>query len=281
MNHASPTDPTARESLPGQSLPGLSPQQALERACGIAAAVSVEQVWARFTAAVAAFGFERVNYGFTRYRVGLGIGDPLDAMFLSTHALKQVRWFHESGLYLRSADYRWVRENDGACSWGWVHDERVAGRLSAGECEVMDRLGQGRRRAGMTVSFPVGAPRSKGAMGLAGPDGATQAQVDAHWARHEPGLMALCNMAHLRLSQMPLPVLRSALTERQREILEWIADGKSLQDVCTLTELSMSAVDKHLRRARDRLAVDTTAQAVAKVSFLNQLFVTGERPADL
>lgn len=233
-------------------------------------------------ASVAAFGFERVNYGFTRYRTDLGIGDPLDAMLLSTHVLDRVRWFHESGLYLKSADYRWVRENTGTCSWGWAQSKRAAGRLSAEECAVMDQLGKGRRRAGITVSFPVGAPRSKGTMELAAPCGAPQSAVDAHWAANEPSLMTLCNMAHLRLSQMPLPVMRNTLPGRQREILEWIADGKSLQDVCTLTGLSMSAVDKHLRRARDGLAVETTAQAVAKVSFLNQLFLhrsSGDGPA--
>ncbi len=64
------------------------------------------------------------------------------------------------------------------------------------------------------------------------------------------------------------------LTGRQREILEWIADGKSMQDVCILTGLSLSTVEKYLRRARDELGVETTAQAVAKVSFFNQLYVS-------
>jgi DNA-binding CsgD family transcriptional regulator len=208
----------------------------------------------------------------TRYRVGRSIGDPADAMFLSTHALDEVRAFHTSGLYLTSADYRWVRDNVGACSWGWAHDERAAGRLSAEECAVMDRLG--RRRAGYTVSFPVGAPRSKAAMGLAMAAEIDQAEVDAHWAAHEDALMMLTHMAHLKLSVLPMPVARPALGPRQREVLEWIADGKTLQDVAVLTGLSLSSVEKHLRRAREHLEVETTAQAVAKVGFLNQLFVT-------
>ena len=45
-----------------------------------------------------------------------------------------------------------------------------------------------------------------------------------------------------------------------------------MQDICVLTGLSMSAVEKSLRRARDALMVETTAQAVAKASFLNQMF---------
>ena len=256
-------------------LRSLTSKTALERAREIAEAQTIDEVWSRFVAVAAEYGFERVNYGYTRYRVGKSIGDPDDAMFLSTHSLEQVKWFHESRTYLKSADYRWVRDNVGACSWGWVHEERKAGRLSKEECEVLDLLrgDQAVWRAGFSISFPQGAPRSKGAMGLAVAQGISQYEVDAHWATHETAIMVLANTAHMKLSQLPLPVPSVSLSARQREILAWIADGKTLQDVCILTDLSLSAVDKHLRRMRDALGVETTAQAVAKVSFLNQIFV--------
>ena len=66
-----------------------------------------------------------------------------------------------------------------------------------------------------------------------------------------------------------------ALTPRQSEILGWIADGKTLQDTAILTGLSLSSIEKHVRAMRERMGVETTAQAVAKAGFLNQLFVTG------
>ena len=253
-------------------LPSLSPAETLARASEIALAPDIETAWARFTAAVAGFGIERVNYGYTRYSAGQGIGDPADAMFLSTHALDKVIWFHTSGTYLQSADYRWTRDNVGACSWGWVHDERAAGRLSAQEIKVMDRLGRG--RAGYTVSFPVGAPRSKGAMGLAAGKDVSQAAVDAHWRAHESSLMTLAHMAHFKLSQMPLPVPAVRLTPRQRECLQWVSDGKSQADITIITGMRQSTVERHLSLARERLRVETTAQAVAKLAFLNQLWLT-------
>ncbi|WP_127114278.1 helix-turn-helix transcriptional regulator [Shimia sediminis] len=258
-----------------ECLHSLSPQATVRAICQIGAAETVEDAWREGTTALQQFGFERVNYGFTRYRVGVGIGDPDDAFFLSTHSPEAVRAFHQSGAYLRSADFRWVRENSGACSWGWAHAERAAGRLSASECKVMDQLGSGRRRAGYTVSFPVTQPRSKGAMGMAAQHGVSQGDVDAHWAQHGESLMAIAQTLHLKLSQMPLDVSGARLTTRQREILELLADGKSLRDICEITALSRSAIEKHLRRAREALAVETTAHAVAKVSFLNQLFVQG------
>jgi LuxR family transcriptional regulator len=63
------------------------------------------------------------------------------------------------------------------------------------------------------------------------------------------------------------------LTKRQREALEWVGDGQTMQDTAMLMGLTVATVEKHLRLARDTLAVDTTAQAVLKASFSNQMFV--------
>ncbi|MEJ2019255.1 MAG: helix-turn-helix transcriptional regulator, partial [Maritimibacter sp.] len=62
------------------------------------------------------------------------------------------------------------------------------------------------------------------------------------------------------------------LTERQREVLSWIGDGKSNLDVATILGVSVATVEKHLRLARERLGVETTAQAVLKASFQNQIY---------
>lgn len=256
------------------SLPHLTEGDTLAAINQIAAAETVEDVWARIVSALAAFGFERVNYGYTRYSLGVTIGPPDDAFFLSTHSLERVKEFHKSGLYARSADFRWVRENVGACPWDWTSRERAAGRLTEKECRAMDELGTARSRAGYTISFPVGVPRSKGAIGMGATEGVSQSQLDAHWDHYAPRIMALAHMGHCRLSQLPLDIPGMTLTGRQREILEWVADGKSMQDVCILTGLSLSTVEKYLRRARDELGVETTAQAVAKVSFFNQLYVS-------
>jgi len=244
----------------------------------IAEAGQIEDVWHMLVSAVRSFGFERVNYGLTRTRAGYSIGDPKDVLFLSTHALDRVRAHHDSGFYLKTPEYRWVMENVGACSWGWTRVARAENRLSAQECAAMDGIDARRERAGYTISFADDTQRCKGAMGLAAPAGVSQGAVDGDWQRCGDQVTALCNMAHFKLSQMPLPVPGAALTTRQREMLEWIADGKTLRDICVLTGLSLSAVEKHLRRARDRLTVETTAQAVAKASFLNQMFVAGAAP---
>jgi LuxR family transcriptional regulator len=81
----------------------------------------------------------------------------------------------------------------------------------------------------------------------------------------------LNNILHLKVLALPYGV-RSRLTSRQREVLEWIGDGKSVQDTAILLGLTPATVEKHLRLARQALNVDTTAQAVLKASLHNQMY---------
>jgi DNA-binding CsgD family transcriptional regulator len=63
------------------------------------------------------------------------------------------------------------------------------------------------------------------------------------------------------------------LTRRQREVLQWVGDGKTTQDIALLIGLTPGTVEKHLRLAREALDVETTAQAVLKAAFYNQMFI--------
>ena len=77
---------------------------------------------------------------------------------------------------------------------------------------------------------------------------------------------------HLKVISLPYNNLRCKLTRRQRQVLEWVGDGKTMQDIATIMGLTSATVEKHLRLARAALDVDTTAQAVLKASFQNQIF---------
>ena len=76
----------------------------------------------------------------------------------------------------------------------------------------------------------------------------------------------------LTIVHLPQLSRHRALSPRQREALEWVADGKTTQDVALLMAVSVAMVEKHLRLARESLSVDTTAQAVAKASLMNLIF---------
>ena len=129
--------------------------------------------------------------------------------------------------------------------------------------------------AGFTVSFMGVSARSRGAISLAAKPHLSQEDVDKIWAEQGDEIQLMNNVAHLKI--MPLPHLTNSgerLTNRQREALGWVSDGKTTQDIATLMGLTQATVEKHLRLARKVLGVETTAQAVIRAAFQNQIFLS-------
>ena len=101
----------------------------------------------------------------------------------------------------------------------------------------------------------------------------TQADADAVWAEHGQDIVLLNNLVHLKILTLPVPLHNQTLTPRQREALEWVGDGKTMQDIAQIMGLTQATIEKHLRLARETLNVETTAQAVAKAAFHNQMYI--------
>ncbi len=238
----------------------------------IAAAPSIDATWDIATAYFGDLGFKRVNYGFTRFRHLKTIGDPDDALFLSTCDADYVKRYFQGGFYAKTPVFRWAERSSGACTWTWVKEAFEAGRLSAEEAEAVRQNAAMGVTAGMSVSFPEASSRSKGALGLIADPGLTHADVDAIYASRKEEILSVANMMHLTIVHLPQLSRHRALSPRQREALEWVADGKTTQDVALLMGVSPAMVEKHLRLAREALAVETTAQAVAKGALLNMIF---------
>ena len=245
----------------------------------IASASSVQDIWDLAVSHLQPLGFSRLNYGFTKFRYDRSIGDPDDVLFLTTGSAEYAQRYFRGGLYARTPVYRWVTKNVGYCSWRWVQEAYAAGTLPPDEMDAV-RLNQSLGVvAGLSISFPETSSRSKGALGMIADAGLSHDDVDAIWAASSEEIMAVANMMHLKISQLPMPTRRRPLTVRQREALEWVADGKTAQDIAILMGVSPAMIEKHLRLARDALDVETTAQAVAKGAMLNMIFqmaATGE-----
>ncbi|MCO1948128.1 LuxR C-terminal-related transcriptional regulator [Pseudomonas aeruginosa] len=65
-----------------------------------------------------------------------------------------------------------------------------------------------------------------------------------------------------RLVEAPVGEVYRKLSEREREVLAWTAAGKRQADIAATLGLSELTVENHLRSARRRLGVATTAKAV-------------------
>lgn len=231
-------------------------------------AQSVEDLWALHAAKMADYGFDRIIYGFTRYRSGGSLGDPQDWVVLTNHGDAYMDGFIDKGYLYHAPMLRWALENTGACSWSWMADPD---NLTDAEKRVVEFNLSQDVTAGYTVSFLAVSLRTKGAIALTARRGMTQEDVEAIWADHGDEIMALNNVVHLKLQTLPHSARK--LTSRQREVLQWVGDGKTTQDIAVLLDLTPATIEKHLRLAREALDVETTAQAVLKAAFYNQMFV--------
>ena len=234
---------------------------------------TIEDVWALSSEKMNEYGFDRLIYGYTRFRTGSALGDLQDAIILTNHDPEYVDVFVGEGMYFKGPMVNWAAENVGACSWRMIHEIIAAGKLSPNEMEAMALNLRMEVVAGYTISFHDVSLRSKGAIGLTARRGMNQNEVEEIWAEHGEDIELLNKIMHLKVTQLPNMGTRRKLTKRQREVLEWVADGKTIQDTATIMGLNPATIEKHLRLAREALDVDTTAQAILKASSQNQFFL--------
>lgn len=233
---------------------------------------AIEDVWVALCDKMSEYGFDRLLYVYTRFKSASSLGDPKDSIVLSSHNAEYIEGYVNENHYLNGPMLRWSVENVGACSWSWIHtipDET----LTIGERKAMEFNKEMGVIAGYTIGFKTDSVRNRGGIGLTAKPGVTQSEVDAIWEKHGREILVMNNMAHLKIISLPYTSSRRALTARQREVLEWVGEGKTMQDIATIMGLTTATVEKHLRLAREALDVDTTAQAVLKASFQNQIFI--------
>jgi LuxR family transcriptional regulator len=246
----------------------------LEHLEELISAQSVDELWAAHVRRMALFGFDRLVYGFTRFRGPNDFGHLEDMLLLSNHPDDYIEGFIGGRMFERGPMTRWATQNAGACLWSWIAEQSRAGLLSSDEIAVVDyNLSHG-VRAGFSMSFPDISARSTGAIGVCAEDGLRQRDVDAIWTENGREIFVINSLFHMRVTVMPFTNSRRPLTDRQREVLEWVGDGKTTASIATIMGLTPATVEKHLRLAREALDVDTTAQAVLKASMQKQLFLS-------
>ena len=246
------------------------------RPCQIEALIdadTIEAAWQVHQTAMAGYGFDRMIYGFTRFQLGTQVTDLADVLILSNHAPAYIDPWLQQGYVHQSPMTRWALGQTGACSWRWIAEQEAQGTLSEAERRTVAfnrRMGV---TAGYTISFgPIGG-RNRGAIGLCARAGLSQDEVDAVWSTAGQDILMLNKLLHLRITTLPYTPASRALTDRQREVLEWISEGKTALDIATILGVTPATVEKHLRLARAALGAGTTAQAVLRASMFHQIFM--------
>lgn len=236
----------------------------------IANSMSIEEVWRLHCEKMAEYEFDRIIYAYTRFRNGDALDARDDGLFLSNHDPDYIEGFIKSKLFLKAPVTLWAMANTGSCSWGdlWNSPDE----LTDAQRDVIAFNLSKDVVAGYSIRFADPNPRATGLMTLTARRGMSQQDVDELWAEYGTEIEVLNHMVNLRVLALPHNTMRGHLTDRQREVLSWIGDGKSNVDIATILGVSVATVEKHLRLARERLGVDTTAQAVLRASFQNQIF---------
>jgi len=236
-------------------------------------AQSMEDLWDMHTRKMATYGFDRLLYGLTNFRTSTSLGDPEDSIILTNFSKSYIDAYIGERFYANAPMVSWLLENEGARSWKILSEMFMSGTITEAQKKVFAFNQKHKVTAGYSISFKSISPRTKGAISLTAREGLGQEQVDLIWEKHGDEIITINNVTHLKILSLPYNNPLRSLTKRQREALLWVGDGKTMQDIAILMGLTSATVEKHLRLARQSLSVETTAQAVLKASFQNQMFV--------
>jgi DNA-binding CsgD family transcriptional regulator len=137
----------------------------------------------------------------------------------------------------------------------WRPSNEVSGRsfISAGEAEALEagghvEIASARIKAGglcYCIIFSAQRPRSIGATGL------PAACVALSYA--------LCTLA----ANEPAVALRSPVSERERECLAWVSEGKTTDEVAVILGVSSNTVNSYVTAAIQKLSARNRAMAIA------------------
>ena len=229
-------------------------------------------LWSLLHRDLARHGFDRVFYGRARRRSAAGDYAARDAILLSSYGSAFDSYFVRGGAFQQDVTTQWALSSEGAMSWSLTARLARRGQLTARQMRVHTETREMGIVSGYTVSIRNGSQRLVGGYGLCAEPGLSPSKVDRTWEQAGADI-------RLRLAAFDVCILNHAevpsaeeLSERQRDVLEWAGDGKSIDEIATILSLHRGTVAKHLHDARTRLGVATTLQAVLRAAYQGQIF---------
>lgn len=232
---------------------------------------SLDHAWAVLTTTFETYGFDRLIYGRTNFLKGHYFGEDRDHVLLAKHDQEYVRQYITNKVFRFGPFFFWSLKNNGFISWSHADNldlpaEAIAMAMKGTEINLRYDV-----TAGYTASFPNARPTQKSVASICARRGISQGEVDNIWTENRDTLEGCLLAFDLKCATLPYLEHNNLLTPKQREVLGWVAEGKSIDDIAVIMQLSRSTIEKHLANSRARLGVTANAQAVAKLIFLNQL----------
>lgn len=235
----------------------------------------VDQVWEIHCEMMLRFGFDRLIYAYLPFQSTNG-ADSLDDIFiLSNRGSEYLSELLATDSHGAVSIVPWITESPNELLWSQAPALEAQGRLSAADRRYLAINHRYGLMAGISLAFSDPAARARARISLGARSNLSQDDVDRIWQDHGSSLRVMNQIAHMRIASLPQAASRRVLTDRQKEVLEWVADGKTIADIALLMGLKAATIEKHLRLAREALDVGTTAQAVLKATLLRKILLPG------
>jgi LuxR family transcriptional regulator len=259
---------------PTVRLPRLPPEELADAMSRISGAGEVRAAWDAFIETIGKLGFTRCMYGC----VGgwRGPADEGDVLLLYHGPPSYADIYLDEQLYLGNPIFAWCERNEGFMAT----DELLAtydGPMTPQMKRLFELRDQFGSRGGYFGSLRGVVPGVDAAITMNPAKEVPADMLHAVWDAHGEDLQALARIMHLRVSTLPHPV-RRPLSSRQREVLEWASQGRTVRDIATILGISTQGVEKHLRLAREALDALNTSHAVRKALQLRLLGDPEARP---
>lgn len=228
-------------------------------------APSAHEIWPIFLRIIHSAGFDHAFYGVNRLRFDGTFGEKTNSFVLSDMPSDVQSAFWDDGLYRHVVAANWAMTNTGAISLEEAAESVHRGEVSQEEHRAHFRMIEFGVTSGYAIGFNKPGATTVAGVGLLN-FGKSHREARRNWdaARHE--IESYARIFHLKVSSLPLPM--NELTNRQRDVLRWVARGKTTAEIATILGLSQATIEKHLRQARENLGAANTAQALLNAQVL-------------
>jgi len=235
----------------------------------LAKAETPEARFNALTAGLAKLGLDTINYGF--FDVQAAALAQADIAFLTTMSEDWMRYY--VGRNLSQSDAHVLRVRAGKITpyfWG----ESVISRLSSREehdtaSEAMEAGLRSSLCVPLTSPMDPFAPVAGISLGSSMDEGELKKVVQ----EHGPTLLSIAYLFHnASIRQIWQEQAGSKpLSQRERDCLQYLADGRRQDSIADLLGLARVTVEMHLRKARKKLRALTLSEAVAKALIFGQI----------
>lgn len=127
------------------------------------------------------------------------------------------------------------------------------------------------RSYGLRVGWSQSCVDMRGRVGMLSVARSSEALGAAERQLREPLLYWLTQLAHRALAPMLAVEEEVRLTPREREVLQWTADGKTSETIAQILRISVNTVNFHLKNSIEKLGASNKTSAASRATALGLL----------